>query len=69
MNNTRIPIWHQRHARLFRPAGQGRQSHRGAIRTENAANLFTGRGGKLMDAAQAVQGPQDFELVTWLVIK
>jgi hypothetical protein len=35
----------------------------------NAANLFDGRGGKLMDAAQAVQGQQDFELVTWLVIK
>ncbi|MDD5479143.1 helicase-related protein [Rhodoferax sp.] len=36
---------------------------------KNAANLFSGRGGKLMDAAQAVQGQQDFELVTWLVIK
>ena len=36
---------------------------------KNAANLFSGRSGKLMDAAQAVQGQQDFELVTWLVIK
>ncbi len=36
---------------------------------KNAANLFSGRGGKLMDAGQAVQGHQDFELVTWLVIK
>jgi len=36
---------------------------------KNAANLFSGRGGKLTDAGQAVQGLQDFELVTWLVIK
>jgi hypothetical protein len=36
---------------------------------KNAANLFSGRGGKLIDAGQAVQGQQDFELVTWLVIK
>jgi len=36
---------------------------------KNAANLFSGRGGKLMDAAQAVQGQQDFELVTWLIVK
>lgn len=36
---------------------------------KNAANLFSGRGGKLLDAGQAVQGQQDFELVTWLVIK
>jgi len=36
---------------------------------KNAANLFSGRGGRLMDAGQAVQGQQHFELVTWLVIK
>ena len=36
---------------------------------KNAANLFTGRGGKLMDASKAVKGNSDFELITWLVIK
>ena len=36
---------------------------------KNAANLFTGRGGKLMDATKAVNSNSDFELITWLVIK
>ena len=36
---------------------------------KNAANLFTGRGGKLMDASKAVKSNNDFELITWLVIK
>jgi len=36
---------------------------------KNAANLFTGRGGKLMDASKAVKGNTDFDLITWLVIK
>ncbi|MEC5212501.1 SNF2 family DNA or RNA helicase [Polaromonas sp. CG_9.5] len=36
---------------------------------KNAANLFTGRGGKLMDATKAVKSNGDFELITWLVIK
>ena len=36
---------------------------------KNAANLFTGRGGKLMDASVAVKNNSDFELMTWLVIK
>ena len=36
---------------------------------KNAANLFTGQGGKLMDAVKAVKGNSDFELITWLVIK
>lgn len=36
---------------------------------KNAANLFTGRGGKLMDAAKVVHQHTDFELITWLVIK
>ena len=36
---------------------------------KNAANLFTGRGGKLMDAMRTVKGNSDFELITWLVIK
>ncbi len=36
---------------------------------KNAANLFTGRGGKLMDATKAVKSNSDFELITWLVIK
>ncbi len=36
---------------------------------KSAANLFSGRYGKLIDSAQAAQGHQDFELVTWLVIK
>ena len=36
---------------------------------KNAANLFTGRGGKLIDSGKTVQNSQDFELITWLVIK
>ncbi|WP_156876226.1 helicase-related protein [Rhodoferax antarcticus] len=36
---------------------------------KNAANLFTGRGGKLMDATRAVKTNNDFELITWLVIQ
>ena len=36
---------------------------------KNAANLFTGRGGKLLDANKAVKTNNDFELITWLVIK
>ena len=36
---------------------------------KNAANLFTGRGGKLLDAAKAVQSNNGFELITWLVIQ
>ena len=36
---------------------------------KNAANLFTGRSGKLMDSTKAVKSNNDFELITWLVIK
>ena len=36
---------------------------------KNAANLFTGRGGKLLDANKAVKNSSDFELITWLVIQ
>jgi len=36
---------------------------------KNAGNLFSGRGGKLMDASKAVKNTHDFELITWLVIK
>lgn len=36
---------------------------------KNASNLFTGRGGKLMDATKAVKSNNDFELITWLVIQ
>jgi superfamily II DNA or RNA helicase/alpha-D-ribose 1-methylphosphonate 5-triphosphate synthase subunit PhnG len=36
---------------------------------KNAANLFSGRGGKLMDAGKTVKSNNDFELITWLVIK
>ena len=36
---------------------------------KNAANLFTGRGGKLLDATKAVKSNTDFDLMTWLVIK
>ena len=36
---------------------------------KNAANLFTGRGGKLIDAAKTVKSTTDFDLITWLVIK
>jgi len=33
------------------------------------SKLFSGRGGKLMDATKAVKNNNDFELVTSLVIK
>jgi SNF2 family DNA or RNA helicase len=36
---------------------------------KNAANLFAGRSGKLLDASKAVKASADFELITWLVIK
>ena len=36
---------------------------------KNAANLFTGRGGKLLEATPAIKSQGDFELITWLVIK
>ncbi|MHB1282123.1 MAG: hypothetical protein ACYCYL_12970 [Acidithiobacillus sp.] len=37
--------------------------------SKNAGNLFSGRGGKLMDAFKAVRNTHDFDLITWLVIK
>lgn len=36
---------------------------------KNAGNLFAGRGGKLTDAGKQVKSADDFELITWLVIK
>ena len=36
---------------------------------KNATNLFSGRGGKLLGASKAVKSNNDFELITWLVIK
>lgn len=36
---------------------------------KNAANLFTGRSGKLVDATKTVKSNSDFELITWLVIQ
>ena len=36
---------------------------------KNAGNLFSGRGGKLTDAGKQVKHTNDFELITWLVIK
>lgn len=35
---------------------------------KNAANLFSGRAGKLLDTRHTLQSAQDFELITWLVI-
>jgi Helicase conserved C-terminal domain/PLD-like domain/SNF2-related domain len=35
---------------------------------KNAANLFTGRSGKLLDSSKTVQNTSDFELITWLVM-
>jgi len=54
---------------LIAAAGKAGQAIVAQVGHKNAANLFSGRSGKRMDAVQAVQGPQDFELVTWLVIK
>jgi hypothetical protein len=36
---------------------------------KNFANLFAGRGGKLLSTAQQIQSSTDFDLITWLVIK
>ncbi len=36
---------------------------------KNAANLFAGRGGKLLDSGKTVHSTSDFELITWLVIQ
>ena len=36
---------------------------------KNAANLFSGRGGKLIDNSKAVKATGGFDLITWLVIK
>ena len=36
---------------------------------KNAANLFAGRGGRLLDTQSAVKTNSDFELITWLVIQ
>lgn len=36
---------------------------------KNIANLFSGRGGKLISAAKQVKSSTDFDLITWLVIK
>ena len=36
---------------------------------KNAANLFSSRGGKLLDNTKAVKTNSDFDLITWLVIK
>lgn len=36
---------------------------------KNAGNLFAGRGGKLTDAAKQIKHVNDFDLITWLVIK
>jgi ERCC4-related helicase len=35
----------------------------------NISNLFSGRGGKILPGTAKVSGADDFELVTWLVIK
>ena len=36
---------------------------------KNAANLFSGRGGKLMDATKAVKSNTDSDLITWPAIR
>ncbi|MEX2259817.1 MAG: helicase-related protein [Woeseia sp.] len=36
---------------------------------KSVGNLFTGRGGKLVDADNQVKHADDFELITWLIIK
>lgn len=36
---------------------------------KNVGNLFSGRDGKLLDAGKRARTGNDFELVTWLVIK
>jgi hypothetical protein len=36
---------------------------------KSAGNLFAGRGGKLIDADKQIKAADDFDLITWLVIK
>lgn len=36
---------------------------------KNVANLFSGRGAKLIDTKNSLESMTDFELITWLVIK
>ena len=36
---------------------------------KNASNIFTSRSGKLIDTATQVKSSDDFELITWLIIK
>ncbi|MBX3689082.1 hypothetical protein [Dokdonella sp.] len=36
---------------------------------KNAGNLFTGRGGKLVGTQATIRDGDDFDLVTWPVIK
>lgn len=36
---------------------------------KSTGNLFSGRGGKLTDATKQVKQTDDFELITWLIIK
>ncbi|WP_329839730.1 helicase-related protein [Stenotrophomonas geniculata] len=36
---------------------------------KNAGNLFSGRAGKLADASKQIKQTNDFDLITWLVIK
>jgi len=36
---------------------------------KTTGNLFTGRGGKLIDATKQAKNSSDFELITWLIIK
>jgi len=41
----------------------------GQFSKRNAGNLFAGRGGKLADTGKQVKSTDDFDLITWLVIK
>jgi hypothetical protein len=36
---------------------------------KSTGNLFVGRGGKLIDSSKQVKQGDDFELITWLIIK
>ena len=38
------------------------------FKQRNMANLFSGRGGRLVNASDQASQPDDFELITWLVI-
>jgi hypothetical protein len=45
------------------------QAIKQTFKRRNIGGLLSGRGGKLVAKARQITGVEDFELITWLVIK